>query len=87
MLLQMRQGSEIENPRGYASQAVEDLRGLLQTAGEVERDSQRENFYQIEDNRNVYYIHVSPITGNVILLARWSRQTEPCYAGADRLSA
>jgi hypothetical protein len=87
MRLQMREGSRIENPRGYANQAVEDLLELLQLGGQSHRDPQRENFYQIEDNKNAYYIHVSPITGNVILLAKWSRQPRACYADAGSLVA
>ena len=87
MPFQMREGSRIENPREYAVQTVEDLRDLLQAGGHAQRDPHRDNFYQLEDNKNAYYIYVSPITGNVILLAKWSRQPEGCYADAGSLVA
>jgi hypothetical protein len=87
MLLQVKEGSRIENPREYAGQAVEDLRELLQVGGQAQPDPHRDNFYQLEDNKNAYYIYVSPINGNVILLAKWSRQPEGCYASAGGLVA
>ena len=82
MLLQMSEGSKIENPRGYADHAVEHLRDLLAAGGQAQPDPKREHFYQIENDNNAYYIHVSPITGNVILLANWERKLRPCYADA-----
>jgi hypothetical protein len=87
MLLRMREGSRIENPRGYAVQYVEDLRELLQAGSHAEADSHRDHFYQVEDHKNVYYIHISPITGNVILLAKWGRQPQACYADKGSLVA
>ncbi len=79
MRLQMREGSTIENPRSYANHAVESLRELLAAESHVQSDPNRHHFYQLEDDRNAYYIHVSPITGNVILLAKWTRQAQDCY--------
>ena len=87
MLLQIKESSRIENPREYTAQAVEDLRGILAVGTEAQPDPQRENFYELENNNNAYYIHVSPITGNVILLAKWSGQQRPCYAEAGSLVA
>jgi hypothetical protein len=87
MQLQMRDGSRIENPREYEVHAVEDLRDLLLAGSQAQPDPHRENFYQIEHDKNAYYIHVSPITGNVILLAKWARQPQPCYADAAGILA
>jgi hypothetical protein len=87
MLLQMREGSRVENPREYSGRAVQELRDLLVAGGHAQQDSRRENFYLLEDNQNTYYIHVSPITGNIILLAKWLRQPQPCYADTGGLFA
>jgi hypothetical protein len=87
MLLQMREGSRIENPREYSAHTVEDLRRLLATGSGARRDPRRENFYQLENHTSTYYIHVSPITGNVMLLAKWSRQPQGCYADEGSLVA
>jgi hypothetical protein len=87
MLLQMREGSRIENPREYAVQSVEDLLDLLQAGSHAESDPQRDNFYQLENNQCTYYIYISPITGNVILLAKWSRQPQGSCADTGSLVA
>lgn len=87
MRLQMREGSTIENPRSYANHAVESLRELLAAGSHSQKDPNRDHFYQLEDDRNSYYIHVSPITGNVILLAKWTRQAQDCYTNEGSLVA
>ena len=87
MLLQLREGSQIENPREYTTPDVEDLRDLLAAGGEAQTDPRRENFYQLEGTKCTYYVFVSPISGNVMLLAKWARQLRTCYADAGSLVA
>lgn len=87
MRLQIREGSTIENPRSYANHAVEGLRELLAVETCIQKDPRRDHFYQLEDDKNAYYIHVSPISGNVVLLAKWTRQAETCYANEGSLVA
>lgn len=86
-MLQMGEGLRIENPREYAARTVEDLRDLLAAGSHAQLDPRRENFYQLEDSKSTYYIHISPITGNVTLLAKWSRQPQECYADAGSMFA
>ena len=87
MVLRMTEGARIENPREYAAHTVEDLRHLLMSGGQGQRDPRREHFYELENNKDTYYIHISPITGNVILLARWPRQPQDCCLDAEHLVA
>jgi hypothetical protein len=87
MVLQIASGSRIENPRQYDTHALEELRNLLTAGVKAQRDPIREFFYELEGIMDTYYIHVSPITGNVVLLARWSRQLQDCYQGAEHLVA
>lgn len=86
-MIQIKDGARIENPREYESPAVENLRLLLEVGGPMERDPQRENFYQVDGNCETYYIHVSPVTGNVVLLAKWVHQSEVCCLSARDLVA
>lgn len=86
-MFQIKEGTRIENPREYESAAVENLRLLLEGGSLVQRDPQRENFYEIEGNGETYFIHVSPVTGNVMLLAKWLRQSEECCLSASDLVA
>jgi hypothetical protein len=80
--VQIQEGVVIENPRKYDSGAIENLRRLLQSGTAAERDPRRENFYEVDGNEESYYIHVSPISGNVVLLARWNTQPDGCSADA-----
>jgi hypothetical protein len=83
MVFRMTKVADIENPREYSSHTVEDLRQLLLAGGQAERDPRREHFYNLEGDKSAYYIHISPITGNVMLLAKWSRQPSDCYVVAE----
>jgi hypothetical protein len=75
-MIQVKEGTRIENPRKYEPGVVEHLRHLLEVGIPAQRDPDRENFYEIESNYETYYIHVSPISGNVVLLAKWLRQPQ-----------
>jgi hypothetical protein len=77
-MIQVRQGARIENPRKYEPGAVERFRKLLEAGIPAQRDPTRENFYVIESNHETYYFLVSPISGNVVLLAKWLRQPQDC---------
>lgn len=77
----------IENPRKYDQAVVEQLRNLLSAGGPAERDPRRANFYEIEGAEDTFYVHVSPVTGNIVLLAKWSRQLEGCCADSDCAAA
>jgi hypothetical protein len=61
----------IENPRNHPAKTVNALRTLLARGTEVTPDPKRANFYEVEDDSVVYYIHVFPSSGKVLLLATW----------------
>ena len=86
-MIQMKEGARIENPRAYEYGAVESLRLLLELGIAAEPDPQRNDFYEIEHGSETYYIHVSPINGNVVLLAKWLRQSEECCLSTGDLIA
>jgi hypothetical protein len=87
MQLQLKEGANIENPREYADHAVEQLRQLLLGGKRARVDPRRQDFYEIEGGDETYYIHVSPITGNVVLLARWFRQADECCEAAGHFAS
>ena len=86
-MIQVKEGARIENPRKYESGAVEHLRNLLEVGIPAQRDPRRVNFYEIESNYETYYIHVSPVSGNVVLLAKWLRQPLDCCLSSVHLVA
>jgi hypothetical protein len=78
MEIQIKTGARINNPRNYEPYEVEQLRDLLVTGAPAQLDPRRENFYELEGKDETYYIHISPITGEIVLLARWNREPTDC---------
>jgi hypothetical protein len=70
----MRNRSGIENPREYALSVIEDLRITLVAGAVARKDTHRAHFYEVDGENSSYYIHISPINGNVTLLAKWARE-------------
>jgi hypothetical protein len=87
MVLRVKKQTKFENPRGYIAKVVDELRNLLNAGARARRDPSRENFYEIENANNVFYIHISPVTGNVVLLAKWPGQTEDAREKAKNPAA
>jgi hypothetical protein len=71
MVLRMNELSRIEDPRKYGADVVNELRNLLTVGGSAQSDPRRENFYELENGGHTFYIHISPVNGDVTLLAKW----------------
>ena len=76
MVLQFDEELRIENPRNYPPEIVGELRSLLSAGRPVQRDPRRKDIYEIQGCGSTLYVYVSPQTQTVVLLARWSRQTD-----------
>jgi hypothetical protein len=87
MTIQIKEGARIENPRGYELDAVESLRHFLEAGSPAQRDPQRKGFYQIDGASEAYYIHISPVNGTVVLLAKWLRQSQEYCLSTKNLVA
>lgn len=87
MVLQMNEQTRIEDPRQYGGEIVNDLRNFLIVGGFAQGDPRRANFYELEIGYHTYYIHVSPINGDVTLLARWLSEPKVACASAAHLVA
>ncbi len=75
-MFQFKEGTRIENPRDYNEKAVLHLRELLEAGRAPQVDRRRPNFYELDGEQETYYFHVSPVTGAVLLLARWVHQPQ-----------
>ena len=62
---------EIRDLGNHSAATVTTLALLLAGTVDVRRDPKRRNFYEVVDGSQVYYIHVSPVTGIIYLLAVW----------------
>ena len=87
MVLQMDEQTRIEDPRQYGAEVVNDLRNFLIVGGFAQSDPRRANFYELETGDHTFYIHISPINGEVTLLARWLSDSKVACASAAHFVA
>ncbi len=80
MVLRLNQQPIIENLRNYPAETVEKLRRLLASGAQAQPDPHRADFYEVENDSHVYYVHISPINGKVMLLGKWLKTEEPVGA-------
>ena len=71
MILRMEQQPTIDNLQNYPSEVVDQLKKLLLEGVSARQDPRRRNFYDAESADRAFFIHLSPLTGKVILLAVW----------------
>lgn len=62
---------QIEDLRNHPVETVHVLRDLLLSGAELIPDQKRVGFYELRHCSTVYYIHISPVTGKILLLATW----------------
>ena len=86
-MIHFKKGAELDNPRDYRASAIDELRQLLEAKCPARCDARRKNFYEIEGRGETYYIHVSPLSGNVTLLAIWVRQPQQFDVSSEQLVA
>jgi hypothetical protein len=60
----------IEDLRNQQAE-TETLRNLIEAGATFIPDPKRTGFYEVASGSLVFYIHVSPVTGNILLLAAW----------------
>ncbi|MGH9709170.1 MAG: hypothetical protein ACRD4H_08045 [Candidatus Acidiferrales bacterium] len=77
MVMKLEHEVNIEDPRHHSEERVEVLRRLLAGGARVESDPKRPDFYEVESGSDIYYIHISPVTGNILLLAAWPKDGAP----------
>ena len=62
---------QIEDPRHHSAETVLALRDILCGGATVIPDPKRRGFYEVQSVTLTYYVHISPVSGNVLLLATW----------------
>jgi len=86
-MLQIKDGVRVEDPREYGAAAVVELRQLLEDGMSAQKDPRRKNFYELEGQNETFYVYVSPMSGSVVLLAKWNRQTQEFCMTAGEMVA
>ena len=76
---------QIQDLGNHPAGTVISLGILLAGEVNVTPDPRRKDFYEVESHAIVYYIHVSPVTGRIFLLAIWENvavsSPQFCVAG------
>ena len=71
MVMALERDLDIQDLRNHPAETVNILRCLLLRGVKATPDPKRVDFYELEHDSTVYYIHVSPLTGKILLLATW----------------
>jgi hypothetical protein len=71
------QAPQIELLRDYPESVVEELHQALQRGAAARPDPQRSDFFELEGASEVFYVHVSPVNGRVLLIGLWSKSDLP----------
>src|SRR5580658_4661126 len=71
MLIWLNQKPVIDNLRRYPQEIVERLAKVLREGAVAVADPRRKDFYDLADGDRSFFIHISPVTGHVWLLATW----------------
>jgi hypothetical protein len=77
MFAALRNDIQIEDLGNHPAATVAGLQNLLTGNPTVAPDPKRMGFYEVEGRALTYYIHVSPVTGKILLLATWPNKTLP----------
>lgn len=67
---------KILDPRGHSAETLLRLRQALASGAPATPDARRPDFFEIHDGGQVFYIHLSPATRKITLLATWSHEPE-----------
>ncbi|HLI33982.1 MAG TPA: hypothetical protein VKW70_02970 [Terriglobia bacterium] len=87
MLLKLNGKVEIEDIWNHAPEQIQELRDLLAQGVPAFADAHRRNFYEIEHDSRVFYIHISP-RGKVLLLAVWPKENfQPMIRAASHMAS
>jgi hypothetical protein len=74
--LELTAESKIEDPRGHSPETLRRLREAIASGAPATPDARRLGFFEIQADDQVFYIHVSPATQKITLLATWSPEPE-----------
>lgn len=75
---------KIESLRNHPVEDVETLQRLLAAGADVRTDPHHKNFYEVEGAGRVFYVYVSPVSGQVRLAAIWCANSSPESVRAAR---
>jgi hypothetical protein len=73
MVLRLQNISSIENLGRCSAESMEQIRALLSSGAIARADERRKGFYEVQSGDDLFWVHVSPVSGRVALLAAWKQ--------------
>jgi hypothetical protein len=73
MVLQLENMPKVEALRTYPAGTLDRLAQLLAMGVSAKADPRRECFYEVESDSEVFYVHISPVNGRVLLIGIWPK--------------
>jgi hypothetical protein len=86
MTLRLEGDLRIENLRRHGDPLVAGLRAALAAGVHADPDPRRPGFYDVHSGRRTYFIHVSPVSGAVMLLATWCEDLVASAQGPNAIT-
>lgn len=77
MVLQLEPAPKMEALHSYPAGTLERLAQLLAMGAPARPDPKRDSFFEVESDSEVFYLHVSPVTGRVLLIGTWAKLATP----------
>lgn len=89
MTIQLKETARIRDGRGHGPEILTRFRKLLRVGAAIKNDPKRVDFFELRCGEEVFYFYLSPVSGDVLLLAVWGDgQNRPrASAVCERLSA
>jgi hypothetical protein len=66
---------QIEDLRDHPTELIVQLRHLLASGTEAIPDPKHPELYEVKSDAQVFYVHISPATGKVLLVATWPAES------------
>lgn len=84
MLIELELTSElkVEDPRGHGPETLRQLREALVSGATAVPDARRPDFFEVQADEHVFYIHVSPLSRKITLLATWPKEPAEAFPPA-----
>jgi hypothetical protein len=79
----LNENIRIENARLYPLAVVDRLRTALQKGADLHAVESRRNFYDLSIEGRTYFIYVSPVNGQVTLIATWAQRRASADSKTD----
>jgi hypothetical protein len=75
MVMRWEHDVHIQDIRNHPKELLRGLESLLLKGASLTPDARHPGFFEVQDDTQVYYVHIVPNTRKVLLLAAWA-QTE-----------